>query len=70
MATICATDTIFASVTFCGDRIANIRISGVESMANVMSVVRSRIGHVAGLVTIDLRNMSQGWMSRRSVMMM
>ena len=69
MATICSTDTIFATVSYCGSMIANMRISGAESMAQVMIAVRSRVGHVAGLVTVDLRNTSQGWNSRRSVMM-
>ena len=68
MATICSTDTIFATVSYCGSMIANMRISGAESMAHVMNAVRSRVGHVAGLVTVDLRNTSQGWNSRRSVM--
>ena len=69
MATICSTDTIFATVSYCGSMIANMRISGAESMAHVMNAVRSRVGDVAGLVTVEPRNTSQGWNSRRAVMM-
>lgn len=69
MATISSTDTIFATVKQRGSMIANLRLSGVESMAHVMREVRSHLGTVSGLLTIDLRNQSQGWMSRQSVML-
>ncbi len=69
MATISSTDTIFATVKQRGSMVANIRISGVETMAHIMREVRTQLGAVSGLLTIDLRNQSQGWNTRQSIML-
>ncbi len=54
-------DVIFARATMMGREIINMRICGVMSMSELLRRVRQEIGSCFGLITINLRNMSQGW---------
>lgn len=54
-------DVIFARATVMGQEMLNMRICGVVSMAELLQRVRREIGSCFGLITISLRNMTQGW---------
>ncbi len=57
---ISSSDTLFASVTLRGREIFNKCLSGVSAVSEVISDLRSD-PTVAGLVTLRLRNSTQGW---------
>lgn len=60
-------DVIFATATIRGNIAVNIRLCGISSIADIIKVIKQEIGHVGGLLTISLRNMTQGWTQSRSV---
>lgn len=68
MATILNSDIIFATVIQRGTTVASLRMSGISSMSDIVSRVRTAIGQFTGLTTINLRNGSQGWNHRHTVM--
>lgn len=69
MSTFSSSDLIFATVLNRGDVIASMRLSGVSSYTELLSAVRSRVGHVGGLSTLSVRNSSQGWSARQAVIL-
>lgn len=68
MATINCTDTIFATVKLRGITLASLTLNGMTSFSDVVREVRTSIGNVAGLATLQLRNLTQGW-SRNSALL-
>ncbi len=60
-------DIIFATATVRGAVTANLRLSGLRSMADVINAIRREIGSASGLITISLRNMTQGWTQQKSL---
>ena len=66
MKQITSNDTIFATVRGRNSIIANLRLCGMNSMADVVASVRDAVGEGCGLLT--LRNGSQGWTDRRSIL--
>ncbi|MDE7411847.1 MAG: hypothetical protein K2M94_07395 [Paramuribaculum sp.] len=69
MTTILPSDTIFATVRQRGTTLADIRLSGISSIRDILIYLRRTLGTIAGLATIDLRNGSQGWQQRHTVML-
>ncbi len=68
MKTISISDKIFATVNLYGRTILNIAIDGMSSMEDVVRYVsRSVRGMASGMVTLVVRNGSQGWSERRSL---
>lgn len=65
MATIHASDTLFASATIMGRQVFNFAGSGIESLSDLINKVRSAPGMITGLVTLIVRNSSQGWSQSR-----
>lgn len=65
MATIHTTDTLFASATMMGRQVFNFAGSGISSLAELINKVRTAPGVMAGLVTLTVRNTSQGWSQSR-----
>lgn len=61
MQTIDYTDVVFATIIQRGRTLYSARISGMSSVAEVMKYLHSAVGKVAGMVTLNLRNSSQGW---------
>lgn len=61
-----STDIVFATLRQRGRIVDTVRLSGVTSLADVVTRLK---GVVGGLTTIDLRNGTQGWSSRHTVMM-
>ena len=67
MKTISCTDIIYATVRRGGMTIASLCLSGINSLQELLSRVRTALGCSGGLVTLLLRNGSQGWTDRRSL---
>lgn len=67
MTKISNTDIIFATVTAGGRQISNLRLSGFTSLQQLMCHIISTIGRQMGLITLQLRNLTQGWTSRQAV---
>lgn len=59
-------DIIFATATIRG-KVKNFRFSGLMSIADVIKAIKQEIGAVSGLLTISLRNMTQGWSREKSI---
>ncbi|MCM1484041.1 MAG: hypothetical protein NC043_06875 [Muribaculaceae bacterium] len=68
MAKILNSDIIFATVIQRGSTVASLRMSGISSLTDIICRVREVIGEATGLTTINLRNGSQGWNHRHTVM--
>lgn len=68
MSTISLTDEIFATVTLRGATLARVRINGVGSYSELLARLLSTIQGIRGMLTLDLRNSSQGWTVRRSLL--
>lgn len=62
-------DVIFATVRQRGMVLANLRMSGINSMADIISRLPHAIGRLMGITTIDLRNGTQGWQRRHTIML-
>ncbi len=67
MKTISCTDVIYATVVKRGTMIASLCLSGIDSLKELLSRIRRALGSDCGLVTLTLRNGSQGWTDRRSL---
>ncbi|MDE6137382.1 MAG: hypothetical protein K2F97_07900 [Muribaculaceae bacterium] len=61
MATISATDILFASATQGGRHLADLRISGISCTSNIIGELRRAMHGVLGIVQVRLRNATQGW---------
>lgn len=66
MATILPSDIIFATIRQRGQILTTLRLSGITSLSEIVSGLK---GIARGLATIDLRNGSQGWSRRHTVML-
>ena len=66
MTTFLASDKIFATISQRGRIISNINLSGVTSIRDIISKF---LDQVTGLVTIKLRNYTQGWQRNHIVML-
>ncbi|MCC8176719.1 MAG: hypothetical protein LIO91_09885 [Bacteroidales bacterium] len=69
MSKISSSDLLFATVTCGGNTLFCGRLSGLASMGEVIRFLRRSLGDAMGLMTLTLRNSSQGW-TTRSVLQM
>ena len=67
MEKISINDIIFATAKIKGRVTASLRLSGIMSMADIIREIKKEIGSASGLLTISLRNMTQGWSRQKSV---
>lgn len=67
MEKISINDIIFATAKIQGRVAASLRLSGIMSMADIIRAIKNEIGSANGLLTISLRNMTQGWSRQKSV---
>lgn len=65
MATILSFDEIFATVSQRGRVMSSLRLSGITSLADILRAIGNEI---RGLATIELRNSTQGWQRRHTIM--
>ncbi len=69
MATIDLHDEVFATLTQRGKVVATMKLSGVTSIAMILQHLRQLASKCVGLVTLNVRNSSQGWLHSRSIML-
>ena len=67
MGKISFNDIIFATATIRGEVAASLRLSGLKSMSDVMKAIKHEIGSANGMLTISLRNMTQGWSGSKAI---
>ena len=61
MATINPSDLLYATVSSAGMSTISSRLSGMNSISDVFCALRRIFAGVTGLMTLRLRNSSQGW---------
>ncbi len=69
MATITSSDIIFATIKQHGRILHTLQFSGVLSFSELMKQILNALSSVKGLVTLNLRNGSQGWSQQRAIML-
>ena len=74
MATISSGDIIFATIIRGGRALLSTRISGIDSFTSLLKHVRDSLSlsheHLPGhLMTINVRNQTQGWSSSRNLIL-
>ena len=69
MKTISSKDLLFATVSVAGKVIANLRVSGIDSVKQLLGYVRETVGRVRGVVTLRLRNATMGWSDELGLML-
>ena len=69
MGKINTTDIIVATITQRGKQIGSFKLSGLESFSEIVGAVRRLSNGAIGLVTVTLRNGTQGWRHSRSIML-
>lgn len=57
-------DVIFARVTMMGQELINLRLSGITSMKALLRRIKIELGAYIGMISLDIRNLSQGWTQR------
>lgn len=68
MGTINNSDIIFATIIRNGRQIASLQLSGISSLADIIRHIRAKISSTPGILTLQLRNGSQGWTHCRPCM--
>lgn len=68
MKRINSSDVIIASLTQRGRNVANLRISGLSDISQVIDYIRRTIRGLIGMTSLRLRNGSQGWVTELSLM--
>ncbi len=68
MGTIDRSDIIYATLTQRGTTLGTYRIEGMSSKADVIRHLRSMVKNCLGIVTLSLRNSTQGWQHRQSLL--
>ena len=66
MATISSSDNLFASASIMGEQIFNFVGTGVASLGELIPKVGNSPMARPGMVTLTIRNSSQGWSQSRA----
>lgn len=67
--TVSATDVVFATVIACGRTVFRATYAGMSSLEDIIDAVRRGARNVMkGPVTVALRNGTQGWTSRHTLL--
>lgn len=75
MAKISLTDIIYATLRLNGTIAATLRLNGVSSFAEILSRLLKALPTAGakafgrGLASVEIRNGSQGWATRRNVLL-
>lgn len=67
MTTFSINDTIFATVLSGSTTLMNRTLHGASTVNDAMHMIRLALADHIGLVTVCLRNCTQGWTERRTV---
>lgn len=68
MANVNYNDEIFATLIQQGKVIASVKVSGVDSIELLIKQIRTLASKCVGLVSVKIRNFSQGWSLCRNIM--
>lgn len=68
MAKIDYTDILFVSVSQQGRSLAQMTISGIRSVKELMQRLRQTLHQYSGLLTVQLRNSTQGWSRENQIL--
>ena len=70
MATIKTTDEICATLTHKGNIIANIILSGHNTISSIIKYLKSNIkSQLTGIIILKLRNRTQGWVHTKQILL-
>lgn len=61
MANISSTDSLFISAEVMGQQFYNYMGSGIGSLGDIIAMIRNMPAAPRGMVTLTVRNASQGW---------
>lgn len=67
MATINLHDEIYATLTQRGIVVAKVKLQGIKSLTDVLLTLRSLATNCVGLVTLKVRNYTQGWSQCKNI---
>ena len=67
MGPLTVNDKIFATVSYAGRTLLNTSFTGVTSIAEIFSLIRTALSGFIGYVNLRLRNSSQGWSQQRGL---
>lgn len=67
MATIDLCDEVYATLTQRGNVIATAKLQGIKSLSEVLLKLQSIASDCVGLVTLKVRNYTQGWSQCKSI---
>lgn len=68
MKRINSSDVIIASLTQRGRNVANLRISGLSDLNQVIEYIKRAISGIIGMTSLRLRNGTQGWVEELHLM--
>lgn len=63
------TDTLLATVVCRGMTLCSSRLTGLSSVADVYRALQSIARRGAGIVTLVLRNLTQGWSAKECIIL-
>ncbi len=69
MATVALEDTLFLTLMQRGMMVYNRRVEGIRSRADLIRTVRDLMKGCRGMVTMTLRNHTQGWSHTDSLLL-
>ncbi len=67
MAQILSSDNLFATAYYLGNEVFRFSGSGISSVNDLVMIMRDHAMLSAGMVTLNIRNSSQGWSHSRSI---
>lgn len=67
MAQILSSDRLFATAYCRGAEVFRFAGSGISSVSDLITIMRDRAPRSDGMVTLNIRNSSQGWSHSRAV---
>ena len=67
MTTIETDDILFVTLIHHGRAYKTFRLTGVDSMGDVITNMRNEVPSLSGMATVDVRNSSRGWSTRNTL---
>ncbi len=69
MARIESKDILYTTISQRGSIIGKLTLSGINSFSGIVHILQHSLKNVSGLITIQIRNRSQGWSENRSLIL-
>lgn len=69
MATINFSDVIYVTLMQRGNVLASVKLSGVTSATAVLKALLNVVSKGMGMVTLTVRNSTQGWTHRQALLL-